>query len=67
MLTGLCVNLTVRPLFKPRRVAAITVAKRVADERSGQLGDEVGYCVRFDEKMSGMIFESFLSLNGLKH
>ena len=38
---------------QPRRVAAITVAKRVADERQGQLGEEVGYCVRFDEKLSG--------------
>ena len=61
MLTGVCVFITVRPLFKPRRVAAITVAKRVADERSGQLGDEVGYCVRFDEKMSGMILGSLVT------
>ena len=40
---------------QPRRVAAMSVAKRVSDEIECELGDEVGYCVRFDEKMSGMI------------
>ena len=34
---------------QPRRVAAVTVAKRVAEERGRQLGSEVGYAVRFDE------------------
>ena len=34
---------------QPRRVAAVTVAKRVAEERGKQLGSEVGYAVRFDE------------------
>ena len=34
---------------QPRRVAAVTVAKRVADERGCRLGSEVGYAVRFDE------------------
>eukprot|EP01133_Synstelium_polycarpum_P002923 gene2923-3362_t len=37
-------------ITQPRRVAAISIAKRVADEIGGQLGDEVGYCVRFDDK-----------------
>eukprot|EP01051_Picozoa_sp_SAG22_P013713 SAG22_NODE_1567_length_4104_cov_2.041698_4_plen_365_part_00 len=32
---------------QPRRVAAITVATRVAEEMHCQLGTEVGYCVRF--------------------
>lgn len=36
-------------ITQPRRVAAITVAKRVAEERGTELGDEVGYSVRFDE------------------
>lgn len=35
---------------QPRRVAAITVAKRVAQERNCRLGSEVGYRVRFDDK-----------------
>ena len=31
-------------LRKSRRAAAITVAKRVAEERGTELGDEVDYC-----------------------
>ena len=34
---------------QPRRVAAVTVAMRVAQERGSRLGSEVGYAVRFDE------------------
>ena len=34
--------------LKPRRIAAITVAKRVAEERRVVLGEEVGYSVQFD-------------------
>lgn len=34
---------------QPRRVAAVTVAGRVADERGAVLGHEVGYCIRFDD------------------
>ena len=34
---------------QPRRVAAITVAQRVASERRCRVGDEVGYAVRFDD------------------
>lgn len=37
---------------EPRRVAAITVATRVAEERSAILGDEVGFAVRFDSRCS---------------
>lgn len=33
---------------QPRRVAATSVAQRVADELDVKLGDEVGYSVRFD-------------------
>lgn len=35
---------------QPRRVAAITVAARVAAERNVELGAEVGYAVRFADK-----------------
>eukprot|EP00668_Euglena_longa_P014547 GGOE01018537.1.p1 GENE.GGOE01018537.1~~GGOE01018537.1.p1 ORF type:complete len:689 (-),score=223.50 GGOE01018537.1:334-2400(-) len=35
---------------QPRRVAAITVAKRVAQECGVDLGQEVGYAVRFDDQ-----------------
>ncbi|XP_032448461.1 probable ATP-dependent RNA helicase DHX35 isoform X3 [Lynx canadensis] len=34
---------------QPRRVAAVTVAGRVAEERGALLGHEVGYCIRFDD------------------
>lgn len=35
---------------QPRRIAAVSVAKRVADELKVQLGGPVGYQVRFDNK-----------------
>lgn len=35
---------------QPRRVAAISVAQRVAAERGGEVGGEVGYTVRFDSR-----------------
>lgn len=34
---------------QPRRVAAISVAKRVADEVNCKVGDEVGYTIRFED------------------
>jgi ATP-dependent RNA helicase DHX8/PRP22 len=37
---------------QPRRVAAITVAHRVCDERHSLVGDTVGYSVRFDDQTS---------------
>jgi ATP-dependent RNA helicase DHX8/PRP22 len=37
---------------QPRRVAAMSVAARVAEEWGVQLGEEVGYSVRFDDNTS---------------
>lgn len=37
---------------EPRRIAATTLATRVAQEVGTPLGEEVGYCVRFDERYS---------------
>ena len=37
---------------QPRRVATISVAQRVAQERSCRIGQEVGYSIRFDDKFS---------------
>ena len=34
---------------QPRRVAAIQMAKRVAEERRGKVGREVGYTIRFED------------------
>jgi ATP-dependent helicase HrpB len=39
-------------VLQPRRVAARTVAARVAWERQGKLGAEVGYQIRFDDQTS---------------
>jgi HrpA-like RNA helicase len=33
---------------QPRRVAAMTVAQRVAEEAGCRLGQEVGYAIRFE-------------------
>lgn len=37
---------------QPRRVAAVSVSKRVAEEMECRLGDQVGYSIRFED-MSG--------------
>jgi HrpA-like RNA helicase len=37
---------------QPRRIAAITVCHRVADERKCVVGNEIGYVVRFDDMSS---------------
>ncbi|XP_062698781.1 ATP-dependent RNA helicase DHX33 [Aedes albopictus] len=39
-------------ITQPRRVAAISVAKRVAMEQNGNVGDVVGYSVRFEDVTS---------------
>jgi ATP-dependent RNA helicase DHX8/PRP22 len=37
---------------QPRRVAAVTIAQRVAAERGCTVGSEVGYSIRFEDKTS---------------
>ncbi|KAF2401518.1 putative pre-mRNA splicing factor RNA helicase [Trichodelitschia bisporula] len=37
---------------QPRRVAAMSVAQRVADELDVKLGEEVGYSIRFEDRTS---------------
>ncbi|GLI64295.1 hypothetical protein VaNZ11_007516 [Volvox africanus] len=37
---------------QPRRVAAMTVARRVAEEMGTKLGDKVGYAIRFEDVTS---------------
>ncbi|XP_011299037.1 putative ATP-dependent RNA helicase DHX33 isoform X2 [Fopius arisanus] len=39
-----CIGIT-----QPRRVAAVSIARRVAQEQGVQLGSQVGYCVRFED------------------
>src|SRR4051794_14316352 len=39
-------------LLQPRRVAARASAARIAEERGGEVGDEIGYQVRFERRAS---------------
>lgn len=36
---------------QPRRISAISVAERIADERNEAIGESCGYCVRFESQM----------------
>lgn len=81
---GLCNNLKNKDKSKykkiaitqPRRVAATSVAARVADEMGVKLGKEVGYSIRFDDKTcedtlikyctDGMLLREFLTDPELK-
>jgi HrpA-like RNA helicase len=58
-------------ITQPRRVAAVSLARRVAKEYGCKLGDDVGYSVRFDSKKclktrilfmtDGMLLREFLN------
>ena len=37
---------------QPRRIAATSVAERVAEEKNCRLGSEVGYLIRFEDQTS---------------
>nr|XP_016450452.1 PREDICTED: probable pre-mRNA-splicing factor ATP-dependent RNA helicase DEAH4 isoform X2 [Nicotiana tabacum] len=37
---------------QPRRVAAVSVSRRVAQEQNVRLGEEVGYAIRFEDRTS---------------
>lgn len=39
-------------MLQPRRVAARASARRIASERGGRVGDEIGYQVRFEDRTS---------------
>ncbi|KAL3781170.1 hypothetical protein HJC23_008072 [Cyclotella cryptica] len=61
---------------QPRRVAAVSVAKRVAEEFGCTLGEQVGYTIRFEDVTSketiikymtdGMLMREYLADNDLK-
>lgn len=46
---------------QPRRVAAMSVAQRVADEMDVQLGEEVGYSIRFEDNTSRKTFLKYMT------
>eukprot|EP00941_MAST-03F_sp_MAST-3F-sp1_P005099 g5099.t1 len=48
-------------ITQPRRVAAMTVAKRVAAEMGVSIGAEVGYSVRFDDNTSSETLVKYLT------
>lgn len=68
---GFCENNKKIGCTQPRRVAAMSVAARVAPEMNVKLGDRVGYSVRFESKVSdqtqikymtdGMLLREFLN------
>ncbi|KAI3467237.1 hypothetical protein Pfo_023900 [Paulownia fortunei] len=49
---GFCRNGGIIGITQPRRVAAVTVAKRVAEECGVTLGQKVGYAIRFEDVTS---------------
>ena len=48
-------------ILQPRRVAATTVATRVAEEMGCKLGEEVGYSIRFEDLTSATTRIKFLT------
>ncbi|KAI0989931.1 hypothetical protein GJ496_011101 [Pomphorhynchus laevis] len=46
---------------QPRRVAAMSVAKRVADEMNVKLGDDVGYAIRFEDCTSNKTIIKYMT------
>ncbi|GME99590.1 unnamed protein product [Ambrosiozyma monospora] len=46
---------------QPRRVAAMSVAARVADELDVNLGEEVGYSIRFENKTSNKTILKYMT------
>ncbi|XP_009628218.1 pre-mRNA-splicing factor ATP-dependent RNA helicase DEAH10 isoform X2 [Nicotiana tomentosiformis] len=51
---GFCRDGGIIGITQPRRVAAITVAKRVSEECGVPLGQKVGYAIRFEDVTSGL-------------
>jgi len=46
---------------QPRRVAAMSVAKRVSEEMDVQLGEEVGYNIRFEDVTGPKTFLKYMT------
>ncbi|CAI7843642.1 unnamed protein product, partial [Closterium sp. NIES-54] len=46
---------------QPRRVAAMSVAKRVADEMECELGSTVGYAIRFEDVTSSNTLVKYMT------
>lgn len=48
-------------VLEPRRIAAISACHRIAQERNWKVGQEIGYQVRFERRMSGQTRLQFLT------
>lgn len=46
---------------QPRRVAAVSVAKRVSEEMGVKLGDDVGYSIRFEDCTSAKTLIKYMT------
>ena len=46
---------------QPRRVAAVSISNRVAEELGSKLGEAVGYQVRFDERVKRETYVKFMT------
>lgn len=51
---GFCRDGGIIGITQPRRVAAVTVAKRVAEECGVEVGQRVGYSIRFEDVTSSL-------------
>jgi HrpA-like RNA helicase len=49
---------------QPRRVAAMSVAKRVSEEMDIELGKEVGYTIRFEDCTSEKTMIKYMTGGG---
>ncbi|KAG9236239.1 P-loop containing nucleoside triphosphate hydrolase protein [Amylocarpus encephaloides] len=58
---GWCADGKVIAVTQPRRVAATTVAIRVAEEMGCKIGEEVGYSIRFEDVTSASTRIKFLT------
>ncbi|KAJ5226740.1 uncharacterized protein N7469_006746 [Penicillium citrinum] len=58
---GWCEDGKVIAVTQPRRVAATTVATRVAEEMRGKVGEAVGYSIRFEDTTSAATRIKFLT------
>ncbi|KAL9118664.1 MAG: hypothetical protein Q9187_004791 [Circinaria calcarea] len=58
---GWCADGKVVAVTQPRRVAATTVATRVAEEMRCKLGEEVGYSIRFEDLTSASTRIKFMT------
>jgi len=58
---GICGDGKLVACTQPRRVAAISVATRVADEMDVQIGQHVGYNIRFEDMTSPATFLKYMT------